>query len=170
MGSTQDNHVVYIGMGSNLGDCVSLLEQALCHLGELPDSRVECCSSFYRNPPLGPADQPDYVNAVCRLLTPLTPEVLLDSLQRLELACGRVRDGNRWGPRTLDLDILLIDDVLISEPKLQVPHPQLVFRSFVLVPLLEIAPDLTIPGRGRISELVKTVDATALEPVPRLSI
>ncbi len=161
-GDARTEHVVYLGLGSNLGDPAANLDRALRQLTKLPHSRLVTCSDYYRNPPLGPVPQPDYVNAVCRLDTHLQPLPLLRLLQALELNCGRVRDGTHWGPRILDVDILLYDDRIISEPELVIPHPGLTVRNFVLVPLLEIAPDLKVPGQGLLSNLVRSVTAETL--------
>lgn len=113
------------------------------------------CSSLYRSAPLGPANQPDYVNAVMAVETALAPLALLDALQALETAFGRVRHGERWGPRTLDLDILLYGSEILATDRLTVPHPGLAEREFVLYPLQEIAPDLNIPGLGPLADLVR---------------
>jgi 2-amino-4-hydroxy-6-hydroxymethyldihydropteridine diphosphokinase len=113
------------------------------------------CSSLYRSAPMGPANQPDYVNAVMAVETALAPLALLDALQALETAFGRVRHGERWGPRTLDLDILLYGSEILATDRLTVPHPGLAEREFVLYPLQEIAPDLNIPGLGPLADLVR---------------
>lgn len=130
---------VYIGLGSNLADPQQQLRGALQALAELPGSRLAAVSSLYASDPLGPADQPRYVNAVAALETDLEPLALLDALQRIELAQGRERKAERWGPRTLDLDILLFGERLIDQPRLQVPHYHMQARAFVLYPLAEIA-------------------------------
>ncbi len=144
----------YVGLGSNLQQPVEQLKQALQALDGLPDTRLVAHSSLYRTRPVGPADQPDYVNAVAALSTRLGPEALLDQLQAQEQRQGRVRLGERWGPRTLDLDLLLYGEQVIDSARLQVPHTQMAQRAFVLVPLAEIAPaDLRIPGQGRLAEL-----------------
>jgi len=142
----------FVGLGSNLGDSVDLLQSALEALGRLPRTRVECASGFYRTPAWGFVAQPDFVNAVAQLRTSLPARALLSAMLGIERDAGRVRreDGSdRWGPRTLDLDLLLYGDHTIDEPGLQVPHPHLHERAFALVPLVEIAADSSIPGRGR---------------------
>jgi len=144
----------YIGLGSNLGDPAAQVRRALDALVSLPDSRLQSHSSLYRSAPLGPADQPDYVNAVAALDTDLDPHTLLHALQAIEAAQGRVRGDQRWGPRTLDLDLLLYGDAVINDAELAVPHPGLPARAFVLYPLMEIAPGLTVPGLGSLQELV----------------
>ncbi|HWP94441.1 MAG TPA: 2-amino-4-hydroxy-6-hydroxymethyldihydropteridine diphosphokinase [Gammaproteobacteria bacterium] len=145
----------YVGLGSNLADPPRQVRAALDELGGLPDTTLRAASALYENPPLGPLDQPDFVNAVARLETGLEPEALLARLRAIERAHGRIRGGDRWGPRTLDLDLLLYGDRLIDTPDLVVPHPGLHERPFVLYPLAEIAPDLVIPGRGPLSELLR---------------
>ncbi len=144
---------VHVGLGSNLDDPRRQLESAFEALAALPESHLVARSSLYRSAPMGPADQPDYLNAVATLDTPLAPLALLDALQDIEQAQRRVR-GRRWGPRTLDLDLLLYGERQIDLPRLQVPHPGMHQRCFVLLPLLEVAGDLQIPGRGRISALL----------------
>ncbi len=143
----------YIGLGSNLQGPRRQLEQALDELAALPHSRLLKASGFYLSPPLGPADQPDYLNAVALLETDLAPLALLDRLQALEHAQGRVRT-RRWGPRTLDLDLLLYGRRRIDHPRLTVPHPGIDERDFVLKPLAEIAPRLEVPGLGRVEALL----------------
>ncbi len=114
--------LVYIALGSNLASPLEQVQAAIRALGEIPHSRVVAVSSFYRTPPLGPQDQPDYLNAAVALETALPPETLLDHTQRIELQQGRVRKAERWGPRTLDLDIMLFGDAVINSERLTVPH------------------------------------------------
>lgn len=114
--------VVYIAIGSNLASPLEQVNAAVQAIGEIPDSRIVAVSSFYRTPPLGPQDQPDYLNAAVALDTALAPEALLDHTQRIELQQGRVRKAERWGPRTLDLDIMLFGDEVINTERLTVPH------------------------------------------------
>lgn len=139
--------IAYVGLGSNLSSPASQLDRALEALAALPDSELQQTSSFYTSQPVGPQDQPDFVNAVARLRTSLSPLLLLAQLQAIEKAQGRLRTRH-WGPRTLDLDLLLYGDQTIDLPQLQVPHPEMTQREFVLAPLQEIAPDLRIPGSG----------------------
>ncbi|WJW74903.1 2-amino-4-hydroxy-6-hydroxymethyldihydropteridine diphosphokinase [Thiohalobacter sp. IOR34] len=153
----------YLGLGSNLEQPHRQLRQALVALATLPESRLVRCSAFYRSPPMGPAGQPDYLNAVAALETRLPAEELLDRLQAIEAAQGRVRGGLRWGPRTLDLDLLLYGQERIDSPRLQVPHPGLAERAFVLYPLAEIAPDLQLPGLGPLAELLRACPRDGLE-------
>lgn len=144
----------YIGLGGNLGDAVERLRAARAAVGALPGVRELACSSLYRSTPMGPPGQPDYVNAVMAVATTLSPLALLDALQAVESAFGRVRTGERWGPRTLDLDILLYGRETLAGERLTLPHPGITEREFVLYPLREIAPELEIPGRGLLSERV----------------
>jgi 2-amino-4-hydroxy-6-hydroxymethyldihydropteridine diphosphokinase len=146
---------VAIGLGSNLGNSVETLQTAIDALRPLSISGTLVCSSFYRSAPLGFPDQPDFVNAVCRMETSLAADELLQSLLEIERENGRQRSGVANAPRTLDLDLLLYGDRLISVEGLQVPHPRLHERAFVLYPLLEIAPDVVIPGRGPARELLE---------------
>ena len=144
----------YIGLGSNLGDPETQLTSALAALDGIPDTGLVRCSSFYRSKPLGPGGQPDFINAVALLDSGLTAIALLARLQSIENRQGRVRDGIQWGPRTLDLDMLLYGTEIIDEPGLIVPHPEMRHRNFVLIPLLELAPDIEIPGLGRADKLL----------------
>ena len=135
----------YIAIGSNLASPLEQVKAALDALGEIPQSRVVAVSAFYRTPPLGPQDQPDYLNAAVALETTLEADALLDHTQRIELQQGRVRKAERWGPRTLDLDIILFGDAVINSERLTVPHYDMKNRGFMLWPLFEIAPDLHFP-------------------------
>jgi 2-amino-4-hydroxy-6-hydroxymethyldihydropteridine diphosphokinase len=145
----------YVGLGSNLEDPVAQVRRALQELCAVADTRCGAQSSLYRSARMDPAGQPDYINAVAALDTGLDPERLLDALQAIERAHGRVRGPQRWGPRTLDLDLLLYGDAVIEAARLRVPHPGLHQRAFVLLPLQEIAPgELEVPGHGRLADLV----------------
>ena len=137
--------VAYIALGSNLASPLEQVNAAVKAIGDIPDSRIVAVSSFYRTPPLGPQDQPDYLNAAVALETQLAPEELLNHTQRIELQQGRVRKAERWGPRTLDLDIMLFGDDVINTPRLTIPHYDMKNRGFMLWPLFEIAPDLVFP-------------------------
>ncbi len=134
----------YIGLGSNLGDSQQILNDAVSQLEQLGQVRV---SRFYRTPPMGPQDQPDYLNAAAELQTILEPLALLDELQRIENESGRVR-LRHWGERTLDLDLLLYGTHSIDHPRLTVPHVGILERDFVLVPLLDLNPNLSINGQA----------------------
>lgn len=155
----------WVGLGSNLDDPQAQLRRALAALDQLPGTGVLHASRLYRSPPWGLRAQPWFVNAVAELDTTLAPEVLLAHLQRLERAQGRRRDGPRWGPRTLDLDLLLYDGLRRDAAALTLPHPRLHERAFVLAPLAELAPDLEIPGRGRVDALLRAVDTAGCEPL-----
>ena len=145
---------VYIALGSNLANPQAQLTAALQALNALADSRLTAVSSFYQSKPLGPQDQPDYVNAVACLETSLAPLALLDELQRIEHEQGRVR-LRRWGERTLDLDILLYADHIIQSERLTVPHYDMHQREFVIIPLVEIAPHLVLPNGQSIQTLAQ---------------
>ncbi|TXH67192.1 MAG: 2-amino-4-hydroxy-6-hydroxymethyldihydropteridine diphosphokinase [Thiothrix sp.] len=141
------NTRAYIGLGSNQGESITTLNSALQQLAEHTEIQVEALSSFYQTKPVGPQDQPDYVNAVARLSTRLNAQELLAVLLETERLHGRVRNPKlRWGPRTLDLDVLLFGDAIIQETDLIVPHPELCKRAFVVYPLFELAPDLVLPN------------------------
>ena len=137
--------LAYIAIGSNLASPLEQVNAAVEALGKIPQSKIVAVSSFYRTPPLGPQDQPDYLNAAVVLETALDAETLLDNTQRIELQQGRVRKAERWGPRTLDLDIMLFGDAVINTERLTVPHYDMKNRGFMLWPLFEVAPDLTFP-------------------------
>jgi 2-amino-4-hydroxy-6-hydroxymethyldihydropteridine diphosphokinase len=154
---------VYIGLGSNLATPLAQLRSALAALAALPQSNLIAQSSFYISDPLGPADQPRYVNAVAALDTDLSPLALLDALQSIEQEQGRTRKAERWGPRTLDLDILLFGERCLDEPRLTVPHYHLHARAFVLYPLAEIAPDLRLPDGSALTELLSVCPFEGLE-------
>lgn len=149
---------VYVGIGANLDDPQQQVTTALGELARLPQSRLTRASSLYRTPPMGPPGQPDYINAVAELETTLAPHALLDELQALERAHRRVR-AEHWGPRTLDLDLLLYGQAVIDDERLRVPHPGVATRAFVLLPLAEIAPSLDVPGSGRVDALCAAADA-----------
>ena len=145
----------FIGLGGNLGDPAISVREAFVAIDRLPGTRLSRASRLYRTPAWGVTAQPDFVNAVAMIETTLMPATLLDHLLRTERDAGRNRlaDGSdRWGPRTLDLDLLLYGDQVIDTPGLKVPHPHLHLRAFVLVPLVEIAPDIHIPGHGAASD------------------
>ena len=155
---------VYLALGSNLADPLHQVQAALDALAALPDTRTIVVSSLYRTPPYGPPNQPDYLNAAVALDTELTPEALLDLTQRIELEQGRVRKDERWGARTLDLDIMLFGDMTLNTPRLIVPHYDMHNRAFMLVPLLEIAPDVTLPDGTRVRTLLSGLDTSSILP------
>lgn len=152
---------VFIGIGANLDDPLAQVRTALDELAQLPQTRLLNASPLYRTPPMGPPGQADYVNAVAELSTSLAPHALLDELQRLERAHRRVR-AERWGPRTLDLDLLLYGEATIADERLSVPHPGLATRAFVLLPLADLAPDLEVPGLRRVRELADAADRSGI--------
>ena len=155
-----DLPVVYLGLGSNLGDRQRNLAVALRRLEPLV--RVEAVSSLYETEPVGPQDQPTFLNAVCRGVTGLPPMGLLRHLQEVEHELGR-RRAERWGPRPIDIDVLLYGDEIVDEPNLQVPHPELEHRAFVLVPLAELAADVRHPTLGQtIGSLAAAIDASGV--------
>jgi 2-amino-4-hydroxy-6-hydroxymethyldihydropteridine diphosphokinase len=147
-------HVAFIGLGSNLSDPKNQLINAIAALDALPSVRLVKYSSLYGSAPIGYLDQPDFVNAVAELATDLSPRDLLETLLALELDFGRMREFVN-APRTLDLDVLLYDDLRYHEHGLTIPHPQLHLRAFVLQPLLEIAPTIEIPGLGLAEHLLQ---------------
>ena len=145
---------VYIALGSNLNMPIQQLKLAIQAMADLPDTEIKKVSSLYQSQPLGPQDQPDYVNAVACLDTGLSPLALLDALQNIENEQGRIR-LRRWGERTLDLDILLYDNQIIHNEHLTVPHYDMQNREFVIVPLYEISPELILPDGVSLQQLVK---------------
>lgn len=151
--------LTYIAIGSNLASPLEQVNAAVQALGDIPQSRVVALSSFYRTPPLGPQDQPDYLNAAIALETALSADALLDNTQRIELQQGRVRKEERWGPRTLDLDIMLFGDAVINTERLTVPHYDMKRRGFMLWPLFEIAPDLIFPDGESLNALLTQLNA-----------
>ena len=156
---------VFIGIGSNLADPQRQVNTAIQQLGQIPQSELIRASSLYHSRPMGPQDQPDYINAVALLVTNLQPLELLDALQAIETDHGRERNGQRWGARTLDLDILLFGESVINSERLIVPHPGLHERAFVLYPLYEIEPELTIPVKGQLSGLLARCPLDGLEKI-----
>lgn len=152
----------YVGIGSNLDDPLVQVQGAFAQLAALDRSLLVARSRLYRSSPLGPQDQPEFVNAAAGLLTLLTPHELLRELKRLEAALGRAHPVVRWGPRRIDLDLLLYADVRLAEPDLTIPHPGVPARNFVLYPLQDIAPELLVPGHGRVSDLAARVGSAGL--------
>ena len=156
---------VYIGLGSNLDSPDRQLELAIEALNRLPRSTVIKVSSRYRSAPVGPEGQPDYLNAVALIETGLEPEALLDELQKIENSRGRVRQ-EKWGARTLDLDILLYGDEIIQSPRLTVPHEHMLQRNFVLIPLQELTKDMfAIPGNGSLDEAIRNCPDNPIERI-----
>ena len=153
----------YIGLGSNLDDPQTQLLNALVALNNIPITQLVKYSSFYKTQPLGIVDQPDFINAVVALETDLSAIDLLDHLQSIENQQGRVRNGIPWGPRQLDMDILLYGNDNIDHSRLKVPHPEMCRREFVLFPLHEIAPWVKLPGIGAIEKLLPKMDASKIK-------
>lgn len=154
---------VYIALGSNLAQPVDQVNCALEALAHMPRTKLVVCSSFYRSKPLGPQNQPDFLNAVVALDTQLPAEELLDCTQAIELNQGRVRKAERWGPRTLDLDLLFYGDSTISTDRLVVPHYDMKNREFMLYPLAEIAPELVFPDGEALQTVLTRVPRNGLE-------
>jgi 2-amino-4-hydroxy-6-hydroxymethyldihydropteridine diphosphokinase len=152
----------YIGVGSNLEDPRAQVLAAIAHLGSLPRTRLVLASSLYRSRPFGPVAQPDFVNAVAGILTQLEPPALLKELKAIESSTGRPERHERWGPRIIDLDLLAFGTERRKEPELTLPHSGIVERNFVLYPLAEIAPDLELPGLGRVADLAAAVTAEGI--------
>jgi 2-amino-4-hydroxy-6-hydroxymethyldihydropteridine diphosphokinase len=155
-------HSCYIALGSNLENPLAQIKSAFNALQSLPNCRVTQQSSLYRSAPMGPQEQPDYINAVIQLDTSLSPDALLQALQALEQAQGRQRNLH-WGPRTLDLDILLYGQLQLQSESLTIPHPGLYLRNFVLYPLAEIAPKLIFPDGSRLADRLSQCDRSGLE-------
>ena len=158
--------VAFVGLGGNLGEPAATLRAALLALDGLQGTRLLRASRLYRTPAWGLEQQPDFINAVAMLETSLGAPALLESLFVIERQHGRVREAEqRWGPRTLDLDLLLYGDAVIDEPGLRVPHPHLHERAFALLPLLEIAADVEIPGRGLARNAVSLLEKSNIQPL-----
>ena len=151
----------WIGIGSNLDTPEEHVRRAADALDAIESTHLVTCSRLYRSPPWGAVGQPDFVNAVAHLTTARTARLLLEALLRIERAHGRRRDVGRWGPRTLDLDLLVYGDQIIDESDLRVPHPHIGERAFVLLPLVEIAPALLIPGIGKAADALARIDASS---------
>jgi 2-amino-4-hydroxy-6-hydroxymethyldihydropteridine diphosphokinase len=161
--------LAYIGLGSNLENPLQQIKTAIDDLQSLADINIVSVSSLYQSPPMGPADQPDYINAVLALETSLNPHQLLDALQSVEQLHGRVRKRH-WGERTLDLDILLYGDQILDDERLKIPHPGMHERAFVLYPLAEIAPDIEIPGIGTLQKILPSCPQGDLQQVEQISL
>ena len=160
---------IFIGLGSNLQDPKKQIIAAIAQLSNHHDITVTKISSLYHSRPMGPQDQPDYMNAVVQIATPLSPLLLLDQLQVIEHNAGRERKGDRWGARILDLDILLFNNEIINSARLTIPHYGLKMREFVLLPLVEIAPNLLLPDGDNLASLAKKVATNGLKIHSKLS-
>jgi 2-amino-4-hydroxy-6-hydroxymethyldihydropteridine diphosphokinase len=157
----------YVALGSNLADPAAQVGVAIGRLRQIRATRLIAHSRLWASRPLGPPDQPDFVNAVAGLLTQLDARELLGELQALEAALGRTEPVVRWGPRIIDLDLLALGSEELSEPGLRLPHPGVHERDFVLYPLAELAPELWIPGRGRVEALVRRVANRGIVPLSK---
>ena len=148
----------YVGLGANLGDRETTLRRAVERLGRVDGVEVVGVSQLVETDPVGVVDQPRFLNGAVAVETTLSPQELLGELLSVERELGRVRDGERWGPRTLDLDLLVYGDLVVEEPGLRVPHPRLHERRFALEPLAELDPELEVPGRGSVGALLSALD------------
>ena len=157
----------YVALGSNLDDPQQQVERAFDALADLSRSRLVLCSALYRARPFGPVVQPDFVNAVAGLLTQLDAATLLQELKSLEATLGRAAPVVRWGPRRIDLDLLVHGTTQCQEPHLHVPHPGIPDRAFVLAPLCDVSPSLLVPGVGRVRDLLARLDLDGLERIDR---
>ncbi|MGE0115045.1 MAG: 2-amino-4-hydroxy-6-hydroxymethyldihydropteridine diphosphokinase [Steroidobacteraceae bacterium] len=155
----------YIALGSNLGEPEQQVKRALTELAQLGESRLIAQSSLYRSAPMGPQDQPAFVNAVAALLTHLSASELLTQLQAIERRMGRQAPVMRWGPRVIDLDILLHGDTCSDTPALQLPHPGMLLRNFVMVPLAEIAPQLSLSNGLMASAMAQRLGMAGLQRI-----
>ena len=156
----------YVALGSNLDDPLSQVGRAIDALTTVPGTRLMLRSSAYRSRPMGPVEQPDFVNAAVALLTQLEPATLLGELKSLETRLGRAVPVVRWGPRLIDLDLLVHGQARCDTPTLTLPHRGIAERDFVLVPLAEISPSLDVPGVGRVDALLQRLAPSALERIP----
>jgi 2-amino-4-hydroxy-6-hydroxymethyldihydropteridine diphosphokinase len=167
MSASEDSHATraLIGLGSNQGDPERQVRRALEALAKVPQTRVRRHSRLFRTAPWGFREQPAFVNAVAELATTLDADDLFAALLSIEREQGRRRDGHRWGPRTLDLDLLTFGDLRSSATELVIPHPRIAERAFVLVPAADLDADLLIPGVGRVRDLVAGIDASECAPI-----
>lgn len=155
----------YIGLGSNLQNPIEQVARGFEALAGVPASRLVARSSLYRSAPLGPQNQPEFINAAAALLTQLAPEQLLQELKRLERELGRAQPIERWGPRSIDFDLLVYGDLQLASSQLTIPHSGIPERAFVVYPLREIAPDLDIPGLGKLERVGRGAAWTAIEKI-----
>lgn len=159
----------YVGLGSNLQEPIKQVQQAYAAMAHIPATQTQQLSPLYTSSPIGPAGQPDYINAVAHLLTRLPPLSLLSALQAIEIQQQRVRDIH-WGPRTIDLDLLLYGRVTIDTPQLNVPHQHLKQRNFVLAPLLDLAPQLRLPDQSCLAACLTEVGWAGLAPLKPVAV
>ena len=155
----------YIALGSNIESPLEQIQRALVHLSRLPSTLLIAHSGFYQSAPLGPVEQPEFINAVAGVLTQLAPLELLRALKHLEQSLGRQQPVVRWGPRSIDLDLLVYAHAQIASAQLTIPHPGVTERNFVLYPLLDIAPDLLVPGKGKVRTLAACVSVEGLRRI-----
>jgi len=156
----------YVALGSNLAEPAQQVRRALVELSQLPATKLICQSSLYQSQPMGPQAQPLFINAVAALLTQLDAQLLLIELQRTETSMGRQVSSERWGPRVIDLDILMFGDMRCATPTLQLPHPGMLLRNFVMLPLAEIAPYLTLSNGLNAASVAQTLGADGLQRLP----
>jgi 2-amino-4-hydroxy-6-hydroxymethyldihydropteridine diphosphokinase len=147
----------FVGLGANLGDRLATITAATERLDSLPGVELVAVSRLRETDPVGVVDQPRFLNGACSVDTSLEPRPLLDALLAIEASLGRVRNGTRWGPRAIDLDLLLFGERRVDEPGLTIPHPRLHERGFVLEPLLDLEPDLTLPDGRRVKDLLSAL-------------
>lgn len=173
----KNSFVVFLGLGANLKQPLLQLKSAISQLKQTSEISVQACSSFYRSAPIGPDNQPDFVNAVVKIHSTLSPEVLLKTCQGIENAHGRIRGAERWGPRTLDVDILLVRFhceeternglwLISDDPLLTLPHPEICHRAFVTIPLLELEPDIEIAPGILLSSFLPALSSQFLAKLP----
>ena len=155
----------YVAIGGNLGNAVATIQEAFVRLGALPRSILIARSRLYKSMPLGPQDQPEFVNAVAGILTQLDAHQLLSELKTLERAMGRETPVVKWGPRVIDFDLSVFGSQIIDTDTLTVPHAGVPARNFVLYPLLDIAPELDVPGQGRVRELAARISSDGITPL-----
>jgi 2-amino-4-hydroxy-6-hydroxymethyldihydropteridine diphosphokinase len=153
----------WIGLGSNLGQPEARLGEAISRLKETEGIQLKRCSGFYRTAPWGNVEQDDFINAVAVLDTTLQPLDLLTALLNIENQMGRTRSADRWGPRCIDLDLLTYEDLQLKSPELELPHPRMQLRAFVLQPVLELDPDFSIPGIGPAAACLASLEPQQLE-------
>lgn len=157
------NHIAYIGLGSNLNNPQYNIHSALKHLRQNIDIDLLCCSKLYANPAVAPTPQPPYLNAVASINTKLSPLTLLHALHTIEKRQGRIRDSKqRYAARTLDLDLLIYDAIKITTDELILPHPRMMYRSFVLIPLMEIAPQLKLDNGKTVTQCLAMLNITTV--------
>lgn len=159
-----ERHLAYVGIGSNLHQPIEQVRGAIEALSELPHTHQESVSSLYLTPPVGDTEQPDFCNAVACVKTALSVHDLFHALKAFEQRAGRKPVTRRWGPRVLDLDLLLFGDVQLQSENLTIPHARMHERAFVLVPLIEIAPDIVIPGLGPAADYLDRLDRSKIVP------